>query len=135
MHRTYQHYTQALTHMPFEDFNAVHEKLLASARCQDADFREFFEDVSEKALSYTHCRVEYGLASPEKRREQNLGQTRTIKHNAFMLSLTVLSRYMKSQEWETDWADDLGLADADVNRKLIGDFANYLTLIHALSAR
>lgn len=135
MRTTYQQYTQSLNYLPFETFNAVHEAIIDHSTRHDPTFNELWEDVIVNALSYTQCRVEYGLASPEKRGERNLGQTRTIKHNAFMLSLTVLSRYMKTIGWETDWADTLGLSDADSNRKTIGDFANYLTLIQALSAR
>jgi hypothetical protein len=67
---------------------------------------------------------------------------RTSAHNAVIDSLTAVVRLMARDGHDTKWANEfnIDLTDANraktkFNRRKIGDFANYLVYINALSTR
>lgn len=135
MEPTYATYLMGNDTLPFDTFITIQKQLNDSLKLTDSYGADLWKDVLQKAVSYTSCRAEYRLSTPAEKQERNLGQARTIKHNAFILSLTILKRYMLSEGQSVEWSDQLHLDDADTHRQKIGDFSNFLTLVYALNSR
>lgn len=84
--------------------------------------------VFRQATDYAHLRSQWQLLDQQQRRE--IDARRTIAHNAFIDSLNILSRNMAGQGEDNNWRAMLG-----DDRKIIGDFACYITFFLALKGR
>lgn len=72
--------------------------------------------------------------SREEKMEKN--PLRTSLHNAVILQVNVLAKYMRQVGKPALWRDLLGDEEKDPNyRKVIGDFACFLAFINGLCAR
>lgn len=130
---TYENYLSSPDTLPFETANSIHMEVIQEANINDTIFNELWEEVIESAITYTKNRAEWRTYTRERKVETD--KLRTGKHNRFIVSLTVLKRYMNTQNWSTSWSNQLGLEEREKNRKKIGDFANYLTYVYALNGR
>lgn len=84
--------------------------------------------VFDSAIRYAQLRVEWAQSAPEQRRE--MGATRTRAHNAFIDACNILSRAQSRSGGISKWRTPLGH-----DRKHLGDFACFIHLFLALSAR
>ncbi|OBY11868.1 hypothetical protein [Clostridium paraputrificum] len=133
MDNTYNNYLLSNDHLTFEEMTNIHQEILKGCNDSDEDFKELYEDMIKEAISYTNIRVKWNFYSQEVKWERDPLRTRT--HNGFISTLMVLKRYMESEDYCIEWSKRLNLDDANTHRKKIGDFANYLTFVVALSTR
>ena len=76
--------------------------------------------------AYADLRAHWKITpKPQRNNDQ-----RTVKHDNVIASLDQLAECMKEQNLNADWREELGN-----QRKRIGDFACYVSLIYGLSAR
>ena len=95
------------------------------------------------AIKYASIRAGWQLLSRSERSAQD--QARTATHNDVITNFLILERLFKLKGWHSQaWTEKLflqadqserHLADVTGHRKRIGDFANYLAFISALSQR
>ena len=86
------------------------------------------DQIRRAAARYAALRAEWALGSAEPRAE--LENARSSAHNAFIDACNILSRNMTARGESAEWRRELG-----DDRKKTGDFACWLTLSLALSAR
>ena len=86
------------------------------------------KDMIHYAIQYARIRTDYYLASLEEKEEMEDSRTRV--HNAFIDSCNILSRNMAKQGEDITWRELLG-----TNRKIIGDFACYIHCIIGIKSR
>jgi len=84
--------------------------------------------VIASAIRYAQLRAEWAQSSPERRREMDA--TRTRAHNAFIDACNILRRAQARSGADNKWRTPLGH-----DRKNLGDFACFIHLFLALSAR
>lgn len=142
MVHTYQSYLDASPHdrITFEQCGRVLDKIIAAMDLDDPVYSETWEDFIGVAITYTKIRADFSLMSITEITEQSA--KRTSAHNAVIDSLTAVVRLMARDGHDTKWANEfnIDLTDANraktkFNRRKIGDFANYLVYINALSTR
>ncbi len=85
-------------------------------------------DLVRAAVRYANLRGEWSLLDAAGRRA--LDEERTRAHDAFITCCNVLSRAMRTSAEDVQWRDELG-----TDRKVVGDFACFVTLFASLSAR
>ena len=86
------------------------------------------DQLYHAAARYAGLRVDWALADPAERAA--LDGPRKSAHDAFIDHCNILSRNMAACGESNDWRRELG-----DDRKTLGDFACWLTLSLALSAR
>jgi hypothetical protein len=109
-----------------QTYNAIH----TPQSVNDSDFQELWRDVVTAALKYVDARNQWLLMSPSERVEYD--QKRTLSHNNYLTTLSILGRYCHNQ-WQSTWLETMG--DLNSNRKFVGDFAGYIVLFGSLAAR
>ena len=128
---TYKEYLEEKGSLTFQEAEEIYSQILLSANTRDSDFKEFWEDMVKSAIAYANTRSKWSVQTLEERRE--IDNSRTHQHNTFMTNLKVIATYMKQQNWNSEWFDELGTIESD--RKRFGDFACYLVCINSLNAR
>lgn len=128
---TYKEYLEEKGSLTFQEAEEIYSQILLSANTRDSDFKEFWEDMVKSAIAYVYTRSKWSVQTLEERRE--IDNSRTHQHNTFMTNLKVIATYMKQQNWNSEWFDELGTIESD--RKRFGDFACYLVCINSLNAR
>lgn len=140
---TYDNYLSAPDSLTFDDMSKIHKAMLDDG-AGDEVFAELYNEMFKAALMYTELRVKWSYISNDEKYE--LDKTRTMKHNAFISTLTPIVRYLDNIKKSPKWAELLfNLPLSDVvkgdketiyqHRKRLGDFANYLSFVSALNER
>ena len=104
----------------------IYESLTKEKR--DPDFTALLEQFLKDAVQYAHIRAEWYFKSRKKKIHAD--QARTAAHNSFISSCNILARYMKNNNLESTWREEIG-----EDRKVIGDFACYLHCLLGLRSR
>lgn len=106
----------------------VYNSIVNSPLNTDTEYKDLWENVIEAAIKYSHYRANWYSWDIEKRKNED--EYRSSKHNALISRINILARFVKEKEGECNWRDVLG-----DDRKRIGDFACYITLVRSLNAR
>ena len=125
---TYENFLKEKDALSFDEAMKIYEDIIDSADSKDSDFLELWEEFLANAFEYTNIRVGWSLKTTEEKREKD--EARTAKHNDTIRSLRMISRYLAAQDKDVSWIEIL-----DTDRKVLGDFANYITYIYALNER
>ncbi len=130
---TYHAYLNATEAIPFEKMCELHQSLQTEVG-RDEDTRELYEDLLHAAVDYAAMRAKWSLMTPPERVDND--QLRTALHDAFLLRLDLLARWLKAQGKPAAWRDALGYESENPwRRKSLGDFACCLAFLSALHAR
>lgn len=130
---TFSDYSNEPNALTFEQMQQIHQEILSEIG-NDEDALELYNDLLQKAIRYTKIRADWALMTREERMDADSG--RTSAHDSVIIGFNMLARYLKSQGKEAGWRSILGDLDKDPSlRKRIGDMANYLVFIEALSQR
>ena len=81
------------------------------------------KDLLEKAVDYARIRTDWHFMDIESKRSKNSG--RTNKHDAFIKSITTIYKFMKENEQDVSWYDELPDYRSPSGRKEWGDLACY----------
>jgi len=112
-----------------EDALRIYNEVTDSVRnCGNNEVMEFYEDFVSKACKYTEVRMRWEFWNDSEKMAEDQG--RTIRHNAVIDAINILSRFLKSEGVETPWRDELG-----DGRKKIGDFACFVGYITGICNR
>lgn len=115
--------------LPVEEALQIYEDVIETVeKCTIEDKNDFYNSMINRACRYASIRCDWEFMSREERMEADPG--RTSAHNAFIDSLNILSRLIKSDGIETPWREQLG-----EERKRIGDFACFVAYITGISNR
>ncbi len=82
------------------------------------------DEFLEKAVEYARIRTDWQFMDLESKRSKNSG--RTIKHDAFISSINAIFRFMKENNQDISWYDELPDYRSDSGRKEWGDLACYI---------
>ena len=133
MFDTYEDYLQEPAAMTLEEMRRIHGDMLQEV-IPDEDAWELYQEVLEKALSYSQIRAQWVTWDKERKRDEDEG--RTLRHNSVIIKFNQLARYLRMQGKPAHWRDELGYEEDDrINRKRIGDFACYLIFVNGLNGR
>lgn len=92
------------------------------------ELKSLYQDLLRAAIRYAHIRAEWKLQDTDKRLE--VDEARARAHNVFIDCCNILARNQEKLGEVINWRETLGN-----DRKIIGDFACYLSLILALETR
>lgn len=131
---TYGEYLISEKAIPFEKLQEIHQEMIEEIGT-DPDALEFYGDLITAAVSYSEIRARWLLMDKEQKMEDD--SVRTARHNTLILQINILSRYLRNQKKKPAfWRDKLGYEEDDrINRKVMGDFACYLSFVNSLCAR
>ena len=105
----------------FETIDQLYEKNKNDDILQDA-----VVDLYMAAVAYTKYRVNWNFYSREQKVDED--KLRTIKHDAFIDRCNSLKRYLEKTM-------DVSWFELDKDRKVVGDFANYVVYKLAVKQR
>ncbi len=129
----YDDYLEMKSALTFEEMADLHRQMINEIGDDEAAI-ELYNDLVAAANNYSPIRAGWLTWSREERDAHN--DTRTINHDAVIVSLDALARYLRSKGKAAEWRDTIGYQeDAKVNRKRAGDFGCYIVFIDSLSAR
>ncbi len=112
-----------------EEALRIYEKMAAGITlCTLEDKMDFWNDCLKKAAEYTKIRNDWETMTPGERAAADRG--RSIKHDAFIDALNILSRIAGKEGADSSWRTELG-----DDRKRIGDFACFISYITGISNR
>ena len=136
-------YLQQSESLTLAEMDALQLQIFTQADSTDPEFQEVWQDLLSSAIKYASIRAGWQLLSRSERSAQD--QARTATHNDVITNFLILERLFKLKGWRSQaWTEQLflqadqpqrHLADVTDHRKRIGDFANYLAFISALSQR
>lgn len=122
----YDKYLKATDPISFEEAMKIYGEIVEEAPDGNQAFDEAWDNAIEKMTAYADLRAHWKITpKPQRNNDQ-----RTVKHDNVIASLDQLAECMKEQNLNADWREELGN-----QRKRIGDFACYVSLIYGLSAR
>ena len=108
---------------------SITKSILSGIDERNEDLIEMWTDVLKRAARYAAVRANWNFLSREEK--SNTDESRTIKHDSFIRSLDILSRYQqKLNMYHDNWREALG-----TDRKDIGDYACYLAMFAGINAR
>ena len=122
----YENYLKMPDDLEFEQAMKVYEELLEENLEED----EIYDKLWDHAL---HCMIDYGSLRAHWKitpKTDRSNDDRTVMHDSVIHSLDELAAYTKAHGKEAKWRDELGY-----QRKRIGDFACYVSLIYGVFAR
>lgn len=122
----YDKYLKAPDPISFEEAMKIYGEIVEEAPDGNQAFDEAWDNAIEKMTAYADLRAHWKI-TPKLQRNND---QRTVKHDNVIASLDQLAECMKEQNLNADWREELGN-----QRKRIGDFACYVSLIYGLSAR
>lgn len=131
---TYREYLISEKAIPFEKQQAIHQEMIEEIGT-DPDALELYEELITAAVNYSEIRARWLLMDKAQKMEED--SVRTARHNTLILQINILSRYLRNQKKKPAfWRDKLGYEEDDrTNRKVMGDFACYLSFVNSLCAR
>ena len=129
--KTYDEYLKANDGITFEECSKIYNYIIEAANANDEEFKDYWKEMMNNAITYANTRAKWSIQTLSERRE--IDERRTRQHNDFMASLKLIASYMKEQNWNSNWFNQLGTIEND--RKRFGDFACYLVFINSLNAR
>ena len=122
----YENYLKMPDNLEFEQAMKVYEELLEENLEED----EIYDKLWDHAL---HCMIDYGSLRAHWKitpKTDRSNDDRTVMHDSVIHSLDELAAYTKEHGKEAKWREELGY-----QRKRIGDFACYVSLIYGVFAR
>ena len=130
----YSEYLKMPGCMEFSVMQQIHEEMLAEIGT-DEEAIDLYQRLLDKSIRYTGIRAEWSKMSKEEKMNQD--SSRTSAHNSVIIHFDMLARYLRNQGKPAAWRDILGPVDQDHpdNRKKIGDMANYLVFVEAVTHR
>ena len=115
--------------LKMEDALSIYTDMIHSFNeCKLEDKMEYWNDFLKKALGYTTIRCQWETMTREQRIEADKG--RTMKHDAMITALNILSRIAENEGIDNSWRERLG-----EERKRIGDFACFVVYMTGISNR
>lgn len=122
----YENYLKAPNFISFEEAMEIYEKIIAASPENDEGFEKAWDHAIERMTAYSDLRAHWKLTPKEDRNNDQ----RTIMHDSVIHALDMLAIYMEDGKMDASWRQQLG-----DQRKRIGDFACYVSLIYGLFAR
>ena len=122
----YDNYLKMPDDLEFEQAMKVYEELLEENLEED----EIYDKLWDHAL---HCMIDYGSLRAHWKitpKTDRSNDDRTVMHDSVIHSLDELAAYTKEHGKEAKWREELGY-----QRKRIGDFACYVSLIYGVFER
>ena len=116
-----------MSNIDFEKNEKYYNEIIDNIHKDNETF-EMWQDLLNKAIEYTNIRAKWSLMSTEEKVENDA--YRTACHNSFINSLKIYVRYLKQLGIELSVNE---LIEQD--RKIIGDFANYIVFRESIKNR
>lgn len=133
MFDTYEEYLTLSKALSIDKMISLHRQI-ADEIGSDSDAIDLYNEVLEAAVKYAKIRADWVMMSQEEKMEKD--PYRTALHNAVILHVNILARYLRQIGRPALWRDELGNEENDpMCRKTIGDFACYLAFINGVCAR
>ena len=130
---TYNDYLPSCRAIPFEECLTVH-KAMAEEIGRDVEAIEKYNELIERASDYAAIRAQWTVRSVEW--QIGIDDLRTARHDAVIIQLNMLARYLRSQGKSAAWRETLGDENIDrYCRKRIGDFACFLCYVQGINGR
>lgn len=116
-----------------EKMSSIHSQITAELE-GDPIAKELYNELLEASVKYIAIRAKWSIMDREEKIEKD--SLRTSLHNDVILQVNVLARYLRQAGKPTLWREELGDEKKDpMCRKIIGDFACYLSFVHGICAR
>lgn len=130
---SYEEYLSSEKALTIAQMEGIHKDIIRSIQ-SDQDALELYEDLVSASVKYSEIRAEWSLMSREQKMDKD--PLRTSLHNAAIIQVNILARYLAQIGKSTSWRNLLGNEEEDrIYRKTIGDFACYIAFVNAICSR
>jgi len=124
----YGDYLKKQQSLPFEEANAIYEKMISQIDLNHEDMVTLWENVIRNLYSYYEYRKNWFLWDREKCMDKD--NSRSSSHDTYINSLNALSRFIVKQGGSAEWRERLG-----DDRRRIGDFGCFMMYIVTIGMR
>lgn len=130
---TYEDYISMPRAMSATNMASIHRQMVEEIDCL-LDAIELYNELIEAAIKYAEIRAKWAIMDREQKIERD--SYRTSLHNAFILQVNILARFLRKSGRPAIWRNELGNEEEDrIYRKVIGDFACYLAFVNGICSR
>lgn len=125
--------------LSFEQCERLYSEIIKNLNTKDYDEMEYWQDFVLSCIEYTEIRGRWLLLTSTEK--LNLDNNRTIIHNGLLVKFNMLKRLLSSKNANVQWYDffklDNDIEDdiTNLNRKQVGDLANYIVYLYAINGR
>lgn len=136
---TYQNTISNKDVLSFEQCEMIYSEIIKGLNINDLDEIEYWQDFVLSCIEYTEIRSKWLLLNTSQKNE--IDNKRTIIHDGLIIKLKIIKRLLNSKNIDTAWFEDfkinseLGDETSNLNRKQIGDLANYIVYLYAVNGR
>ena len=119
--------------LTLEEMSSIYNTIIKDIG-SDIDAKEIYNELLSAAIRYTDFRAGWSMMTNEEKLEKD--SDRTSAHDSLIIKFNMLSRYLSSTGHDIEWREILGYIENDpLNRKRIGDMANFLVFAEAIKNR
>lgn len=136
---TYQNTISNKDVLSFEQCEMIYSEIIKGLNINVLDEIEYWHDFVLSCIEYTGIRSKWLLLNTSQKNE--IDNKRTIIHDGLIIKLKIIKRLLNSKNIDTAWFEDfkinseLGDDTSNLNRKQIGDLANYIVYLYAVNGR
>ncbi|WP_247912883.1 hypothetical protein [Streptococcus sp. oral taxon 431] len=125
---TYQDCLNEIGVISFEEARMIYDSLINSSNIHDPEFQVYWKELVEYSAQYAEMRGKWLTLTIEE--QNSLDPSRSIIHDRIIHNLQAIRGLAQIEGKDVSWFDKFY-----DDRKRMGDFANYINYIYAVSSR
>ncbi|MGO3048436.1 MAG: hypothetical protein ACTIDZ_00185 [Staphylococcus sp.] len=125
--------------LTFEESEKIYSTIVQDIDLNDSEEMEYWNDFINACSKYTAERSSWLLLNKQQRIDRD--KNRSAIHDGLLVKLNIIRRVFESKNLNVEWFNvfkiysDLGDEKENINRKCVGDLANYIAYIYAINSR
>lgn len=125
--------------LSFEESEKIYNTIVQDIDLNNSEEMEYWNDFINACSNYTAERSSWLLLNKKQRIDRD--KNRSSIHDGLLVKLNIIKRVFESKNLNVEWFNVfkidsiLGDEKENINRKRIGDLANYIAYIYAINSR
>lgn len=125
--------------LSFEESEKIYNTIVQDIDLNNSEEMEYWNDFINACSNYTAERSSWLLLNKKQRIDRD--KNRSSIHDGLLVKLNIIRRVFESKNLNVEWFNVfkidsiLGDEKENINRKLVGDLANYIAYIYAINSR
>lgn len=125
--------------LSFEESEKIYNTIVQDIDLNNSEEMEYWNDFINACSNYTAERSSWLLLNKKQRIDRD--KNRSSIHDGLLVKLNIIRRVFESKNLNVEWFNVfkidsiLGDEKENINRKRVGDLANYIAYIYAINSR
>lgn len=125
--------------LSFEESEKIYNTIVQDIDLNNSEEMEYWNDFINACSNYTAERSSWLLLNKKQRIDRD--KNRSAIHDGLLVKLNIIRRVSESKNLNVEWFNVfkidsvLGDEKENIDRKRVGDLANYIAYIYAINSR